>query len=208
MLDNYIYLDLNLPTIDNGYSAVAAACMSGHFDIVSLLCDNGVDVNQVDSNQNSPLTYCFSRLNEDGNYFENKALALKMAEVLLSYGADINIYSHGRTILMNFCRQKYTYMKPIQQILLIEVIQFLVQHGADAFKLKCLKTGKTTYDFALQNQQDASKNNADFNKDSIENKMIDVLINTKQIFFHPQIIKPNDKKGSNQKDSGTSRKYR
>lgn len=126
MLDNYMYLDLNLPTVDNSYSAVAAACMSGHFDIVSLLCENGVDVNQVDSNQQSPLTYCFSRLNEDGNHFENKALALKMAEVLLSYGADINIYSHGRTILMNFCRQKYTYMKPIQQILLIEVIQFLM----------------------------------------------------------------------------------
>lgn len=122
MLDNYIHLDLNMPTIDNGYSAVAAACMSGHFDIVTLLCENGVDVNQVDGNQQSPLTYCFSRLNEDGNYFENKALALKMAEVLLSYAADINIYSNGRTILMNFCRQKYTYMKAIQQILLIEVI--------------------------------------------------------------------------------------
>ena len=45
MLENYLYLDLNLPTIDNGYSAVAAACMSGHFDIVHLLCENGVDVN-------------------------------------------------------------------------------------------------------------------------------------------------------------------
>jgi ankyrin repeat protein len=50
MLDNYITLDLNMPTIDNGYSAVAAACMSGHFDIVTLLCENGVDVNQVDGN--------------------------------------------------------------------------------------------------------------------------------------------------------------
>ena len=45
MLDNYMHLDLNLPTIDNGYSPVAAACMSGHFDIVSLLCESGVDVN-------------------------------------------------------------------------------------------------------------------------------------------------------------------
>jgi len=45
MLDNYMHLDLNLPTIDNGYSPVAAACMSGHFDIVSLLAESGVDVN-------------------------------------------------------------------------------------------------------------------------------------------------------------------
>lgn len=146
-------------------------------------------------------------MNEDGNYFENKALALKMAEVLLSYAADINIYSNGRTILMNFCRQKYTYMKTIQQILLIEVIQFLVQHGADVFSLKCLKTGKTTYDFALQNQQDASKNNSNFNKDSIENKIIDVLLNTKQIFFHPQIQKADaDKKG--QQQGSKAGKYR
>ena len=72
-----------------------------------------------------------------------------MAEVLLMYGADINIYANGRTILMNFCRQKYSYMKPIQEMLLVEVIQFLIQNGADAFNLKCLKTGKTTYDFAL-----------------------------------------------------------
>jgi hypothetical protein len=36
------------------------------------------------------LIYCFSRLNEDENYYENKALALKMADVLLNYGANIN----------------------------------------------------------------------------------------------------------------------
>ena len=114
MLDNYLYLDLNLPTIDNGYSALSAACMQGHFEIVCILSENGVDVNQVDQREQSPLTYCFSRLNEDDNYFENKALALKMAEILLSFGADINMYSNGRTILMNFCRQKYTFMKHIQ----------------------------------------------------------------------------------------------
>ena len=62
MLDNYLYLDLNLQMVDNGYSAVAAACMSGHFDIVNQLCENGVDVNQVDANEQSPLTYCFSKL--------------------------------------------------------------------------------------------------------------------------------------------------
>jgi hypothetical protein len=29
-------------------------------------------------------------MNENENYYENKALALKMADVLLMYGADIN----------------------------------------------------------------------------------------------------------------------
>lgn len=49
-------------------------------------------------------------MNEDENYYENKALALKMADVLLQHGADPNQFSHGRTILMNFCRQNYENM--------------------------------------------------------------------------------------------------
>lgn len=90
MLENFLYLDLNMATQENGYSPLSAACMAGHFEIVCLLAENGADVNKVDRMQQSPLIYCFSRMNEDENYFENKALALKMADVLLAYGADIN----------------------------------------------------------------------------------------------------------------------
>jgi len=54
--------------------------------------------------QQSPLTYCFARLNETENLYENKTIALRMADVLLKYGADINQVSMGRSILMNFCR--------------------------------------------------------------------------------------------------------
>ena len=57
--------------------------MAGHFDIVCILAENGADVNQVDVMEQSPLIYCFSRMNEDENYYENKSLALKMADVLL-----------------------------------------------------------------------------------------------------------------------------
>lgn len=64
--------------------------MAGNFEIVCLLAQNGADVNKVDCMQQSPLIYCFSRMNEDENYYENKALALKMADILLSYGADPN----------------------------------------------------------------------------------------------------------------------
>jgi hypothetical protein len=60
--------------------------------------------------QQSSLIYSFSRLNEDENYYENKALALKMADVLLQHGADPNQFSHGRTLLMNFCRQNCSSM--------------------------------------------------------------------------------------------------
>lgn len=103
MLEHYTYLDLNLATKENGYNPISSACMAGNFEIVSLLAENGADVNEVDSSDQSPLIYCFSRLNEDENFYENKALALRMADVLLEHGADINQYSLGKTILMTFC---------------------------------------------------------------------------------------------------------
>ena len=90
MLENITYLDLNLATSDSGYSPLSAACMAGNYDIVCLLAENGADVNQMDYMEQSPLIYCFSRLNEDESYYENKALALRMADFLLQHGADIN----------------------------------------------------------------------------------------------------------------------
>jgi len=104
LIENYTQLDLNIATKENGYTPISAACMAGNFEIVVTLAENGADVDKVDSMEQSPLIYCFSRLNEDENYFENKSLALRMADVLLAYGADINQFSMGRTILMNFCR--------------------------------------------------------------------------------------------------------
>jgi ankyrin repeat protein len=113
MLENYTYLDLNMATQVNGYTPLSSACMAGNYEIVCLLAENGADVNQVDCSEQSPLIYCFSRLNEDENYYENKGLALKMADVLLNHGADINQYSMGRTILMTFCIQDFARMKKI-----------------------------------------------------------------------------------------------
>lgn len=49
------------------------------------------------------MLHCFSRLTETDNQFENKSICLKIAEVLLSFGADINARCMGRTILMKFC---------------------------------------------------------------------------------------------------------
>ena len=90
MLDNYTYLDMNMETKENGYTPISAACMNGHFEIVCLLAQNGADVNKVDYMEQSPLVYCFYRMNEDENHYENKSLALKMADILLSHGADPN----------------------------------------------------------------------------------------------------------------------
>ena len=180
MLSNYTYLDLNLPTIENCYTALSSACMAGNYEIVCMLAQNGADVNKVDCMEQTPLIYCFSRMNEDENYFENKALALRMSDVLMQHGADPDMLSNGRTILMNFCRQNYDNMIKVQQTMLLEVVEYLVEHGADAYTLKCEHSGLTAYELALHNQQ-ATKG------PTVHGKIIDILTTTKQKFFHPKI---------------------
>lgn len=150
LLNNFSYLDLNLATIENQYTPLSAACMSGNCEIVQMLVLNGADVNKEDLMEQSPLQYCFARMNEDGNYYENKALALRMADILLEHGADPNKQSFGRTILMNFCYQNYSSMIKIQQMMVLEVIQYLLLHGADAFNTKCKKGGLSAYELAVQ----------------------------------------------------------
>jgi hypothetical protein len=39
--------------------------------------------------------------------------------------------------------------------MLLEVVSYLMLHGSDAHKIKCKKTGKSAFDFALENQQKA-----------------------------------------------------
>ena len=42
-------------------------------------------------------------MTETSNMFENKNICIKIAEVLLEYGGDVNAMKKGKTILMNFC---------------------------------------------------------------------------------------------------------
>lgn len=91
-----------MATEENDYSPLSAACMAGNYEIVRLLCENGADVNYENQIGQTPLRFCFSRMTETSNIYENKNICIKIAEVLLQFGADINHYHHGKTLLMNF----------------------------------------------------------------------------------------------------------
>ena len=141
-------LDLDMTTLENEYTALMAACMGGCLEVVSMLAENGADVNAMNSQGQTPLIHCFSRLTEntDLNPFENKSICFRIAEVLFSYGADVNKYSMNRTLLMNFCGIAMR-LDPSSLEINLSVIQFLLQHGADPY-LKCESTGKTSFELA------------------------------------------------------------
>jgi hypothetical protein len=42
-------------------------------------------------------------MTETSNMYENKNICLKIAEILLAHGANINTFSKGKTLLMSFC---------------------------------------------------------------------------------------------------------
>ena len=98
-------IDLEMATVMNEYTPLMAACMAGSLEVVSFLAENGADVNAMNSMEQTPLIHCFSRLTENpnSNPFENKSICFRIAEILLSYGADINKKSMNRTLLMNLC---------------------------------------------------------------------------------------------------------
>ena len=60
--------------------------MSGYYEIAKLLLHEGADVNKTSKLGHSPFWLCFTRLEEESNYFENKRLCMKMADVLLDFG--------------------------------------------------------------------------------------------------------------------------
>ncbi len=102
LLENPL-IDINQTTEDHEYTPLCSGCMSGNFEIVKLLAENGADPNHQNSMGFTPLLYCFSRMTETTNVYENKNICLKIAEILLNFGADINHFHHGKTLLMSFC---------------------------------------------------------------------------------------------------------
>lgn len=78
-------------------------------------------------------------MTETSNIYENKNICLKIAEILLNFGSDVNYFHHGKTLLMSFCGISMN-LDQVQLEMNLEVIQFLLEHGADK-KLKSLTNG-------------------------------------------------------------------
>lgn len=104
--------------------------------------------------------------------------------------------------------------------MLLEVVRYLMLHGSDAQNIRCKKTGKSAYDFAVENKD---KSIARKNKliaagkykpekegiPDIHEKVLECL-KTKQQFFHPTLKNYNVNKRGNSSlsQSGQGRSYR
>jgi len=133
------FVNIDMITEETGLTPLSSACAAGHFMIVKMLVENGADVNKTTGLNFSPLYYCFTRMTESISIYENKNLCCKIAEVLLRAGADVDYKKNGKTLLMKFARAKYD-MTQIQKLMNMEVIRFLIEHGADkslVTKSKC-----------------------------------------------------------------------
>lgn len=141
-------LDLDMASQTIGHTPLTAACLTGNFEIMKLLVQEGAEVNKPTNYHHTPFICCFERLQEESNTFENKLICFKMSQVLLENGADINWIVDkikGYTLLMQLCAVKMPLSEKEKQITL-EIIQYLIDNGADR-SFKTVK-GKTAFDLA------------------------------------------------------------
>ena len=109
-------------------------------------------------------------MTETSNVYENKNICIKIAEVLLQHGADINKLHNGKSLLMDFCGITMS-LNSVQVDMNLEVVKFLLQHGADK-KMKCTSNNKSAVDMAQTH--------------CAREKLIEILNKTTQIYFHPK----------------------
>jgi len=85
-------------------------------------------------------------MTETSNVYENKNICIKIAEILLSFGADVNNFHHGKTLLMSFCGMSMN-LENVHLEMYFDVITFLIEHGADK-NLKSKTNGMSAIDLA------------------------------------------------------------
>ncbi|KRX00506.1 Ankyrin repeat-containing domain [Pseudocohnilembus persalinus] len=173
-------LDIDFSSETGRFTPLMVACMQGYYEIVQILCQMGADVNKHNVANQIPLLFCFSRLEEENNHFENKRICIKMVELLLDYGCDIDqIVNHEKqfTMLMIFCSVKYK-LNQRETLVNYQIVKFLLQHGANKY-LKS-KKGKTCFELC--------------EKHSNYREILKLLQNTVQTNFHSkECVKNNIK---------------
>lgn len=150
LLDNPT-IDVDIPSENKRYTALAFACLTGNYDIAKMLLEKDPEVNRPTRLNETPLVLSLNRLKQEKNLFENRKIAFKIADLLLVYGADINWIvdkTKGYTLLMQLCAEN-TRMTEHQKEANLEAIKFLIDRGANR-EIRCMEN-KTYLELAEQN---------------------------------------------------------
>jgi len=140
--------NIDIQTQTSGFTSTSIACATGNYEILRILVENGADINKENTFNQPPLFYCFTRLQEETNVFENHLICMKMADLLLQSGALIDYIvekTKGYTLLLQFCAIKLELTDREKEINL-KVVRFLLERGANR-NIKS-KKGKTVYELA------------------------------------------------------------
>eukprot|EP01017_Pseudomicrothorax_dubius_P049157 TRINITY_DN909_c0_g1_i1.p1 TRINITY_DN909_c0_g1~~TRINITY_DN909_c0_g1_i1.p1 ORF type:complete len:319 (-),score=70.56 TRINITY_DN909_c0_g1_i1:113-1069(-) len=161
MLETNKSLDLDLRTSDSGFTPLMMAAKSANYDILKLLLENGAEPNIPSAFSQTALFFCFARLEETENTYENHRLCFLMADLLLHHGADINWIidkNRGYTLLMQYCAVKFE-MEDYEVRSNLQIVKFLLERGASKTIVGC--NGKTVPDIVKKQLKRAeeSKNN-------------------------------------------------
>ncbi len=93
--------------------------MCGNYEIARILLLANCEVNKPNNLNHSPLAVIIFRLVEEPYSFENKKICLRIADMLLKHGGDINWIidkNRGYTLLHYFCSMKMKMNKAQKQL--------------------------------------------------------------------------------------------
>lgn len=128
------YINIDMASEPMGYTALMISIYQGYYEIVRILLEKGANLDTRTANGHSPLIFCFSRLENTNYKFENQTLCKLTIELLLQYGADLNIFVDNdlnNTILIKLVsthlenEESFNYTN--------DIVKFLIERGANKF---------------------------------------------------------------------------
>ena len=125
-------IDINLASKPDLYSPLMISCFKGYYEIVRKLLENNANIRQKNINGQEAFVFCFNRLEQKTFLYENKKLCFMLIELLIEYGADINIPFDNKKMNSILMKLLYGDIKDEQKCFAIcDVIKFLIEKGID-----------------------------------------------------------------------------